>query len=58
MSAVTSIRCGTLTLADVVQQYCLHQFQDRPKHFNKYLVMAGIVWNDLLKRTLWTFNAQ
>lgn len=50
--------CNAYRLDEVVELYCLHQFNDRKKHAAKYLPMAKLVWEDLLQKTLWNNQAQ
>ena len=50
--------CNAYSLSEVVELYCLHQFNDRKKNFLHYLPMGKLVWEDLLLRTLWNNHAK
>lgn len=49
--------CAVYTLTEIVERYCVMQFNNRQKGFKNYLVMAEQVWNDLFNNTLWCFKS-
>lgn len=50
--------CGIYNLTEVVQKYCIYQFNDQMKGFDNFFVFAKDSWNEILKKTLWSFNSQ
>jgi len=50
--------CGHYTLEEVVEKYCLRQFNDKRKNFSQYLAIAQDIWEKVFLRTLWAYQAQ
>jgi hypothetical protein len=49
---------NSYSLAEVVELYCLHQFNSRKKRFDDYLPMAKFVWEDIFLRTIWNTKSK
>jgi hypothetical protein len=48
----------SLTLGEVVEKFCLRQFNDKRKGYLNYLSFAKDIWQQLLLRTLWVYQTR
>lgn len=51
--AIALDKCDRSTLSESVDEYLINRGIDKKKHFGKFLVIAGRVWQDIFWNTLW-----